>query len=47
MISKLQYIKFHIFYNFSSPYNQLVIWCYCISSWCIRVISWFEWQKCM
>jgi len=25
MISKLQYIKFHIFYNFSSPYNQLVI----------------------
>jgi len=23
------------------------LWCYCFTSWCIRVVSWFKSQKCI
>ena len=37
-------ICFYLFINIQSTSD---LWCYCISSCCIHVISWFESQKCM
>jgi len=39
--------NFWCFYIFIDAKSICDPWCYCISSCCNRVISWFESQKCM
>jgi len=40
-------LNFGCFYIFTSMNSIRDLWCYCISSCCIRVISWFGSQNCM